>query len=398
MKRWALPLAAGILALLMLVWFLASFERRSDTEVTRPSAEAQRDLMLAARRLVVELGWPERQLDALDAQVELTPRAALLLPAPRGAVSAALMQRLDAFVRDGGHLIIESELLPLRDPLLDAYGISRVALDEDDSGFAWSRTAWNWREATRSGSLEDVSVLQVDPALPALALRLRGPHALRAGSELRWSAGDGDTAALQLDWGEGRITALNSFTLLHSWEIGRYDHAEFLHWLLRDAHADAVVFVRPWRGGLLAWLGAHAWRAIVLAGVLLVLLLWAILPRFGPLQPDAEPVRRRLLDHLAASGRLLWSREQRAVLARAACTHAMRRVRAEFPHSAALSGDALALFLVRRFGLDPHQASQLANLAAPTQPLPFLALLRACRRIHLAQTAGRHASHPLYEP
>lgn len=399
MKRWALPLAIAILALLSLLWFLASFERRSDSEETRPSAEARRDLMLAARRLVVELGLSERQIDALHEQVELTPRAALLLPAPRGAMGAALIARIDSFVREGGHLIIESELLPLRDPLLEGFGIARVALDEDDSNFAWSRAGWNWREPTRSGNLEDVSVVVRDGGLPDLALRLRGPHALVSEHETHWTSGEGEgrAAAVQLEWGQGRVTALNSFTLLHSWEIGRYDHAEFLHWLLRNSQVEAVLFVRPWHGGLLKWVGTHAGDVIALASVLLILLLWAILPRFGPLQPDPEPARRRLLDHLTASGRLLWSREERAVLGRAACSHALHRVRAEFPHSAALSGDALATFLVRRFDLDPHQAGQMARNAAPTQPLPFLALLRACRRIHLVQAAGRHVSHPLYE-
>lgn len=400
MRSWVLPVACLVLVGLAAAWFLLSFERTTETEPSRPRGEAQRDPLLAARRMLESLELPVRQLDALQVQLNLAPRAALILPAPRGAMSPALRNRLDAFVRGGGHLILESELLPLRDPLLDHFGVTRVDMDDDDSGFSWSRGSWSWREPTRSGPADEAYLFQFDDQAPKLALHLRGPHALIGDDEALWQVGESGTVAQQMGWGQGRVTVFNSLTAFQNWDLGRYDHAEFLHWLMRDAGAEEVVFIRPWRGGLLTWIGDHFWKAQLPGAILLVLLLWAIIPRFGPIQPDPELARRRLLDHLAASGRLLWSRGERRSLAQAARQSALRRLRAEYPHTVSLSGDALTLFLARRCGLDSHQAGLIAGEKLPDQPLAFLVLVRACRRVHLAlaKASGRPSSDPLYEP
>jgi hypothetical protein len=356
--------------------------------------------LLAARRLIESLGIPVRQLDALQVQMNLPARAALILPSPRGAMSPALKKRMDTFVRDGGHLILETELLPLRDPLLDHFGMQRVDLDDEDSGFSWGRgSSWNWREPTTSGPVDEAEPFQFDAQSPQLLVQVQGPHALAGEGEARWQIGQTATVARQIDWGQGRVTVFNALTAFHNWELGRYDHAEFLHRLLQDAGAEQVVFIRPWRGGLLTWFAEHFWKVLPPGAVLLILMLWMVLPRFGPIQPDPEPARRRLLDHLAASGRLLWSRGERELLAKAAAQGALRRVRAEYPHTAGLSGEMLALFLTRRCGLDRHQANLLASPTLPDQPLTFLALVRACRRVHLslAKVGARPSSDPLYE-
>jgi len=401
MKRWALPLACLVLALLAGLWFVMSHEKRTTTERLPPKAEAQRDPFLAAQRLLQALDMPTRQLQTLTVDSTWPTRAALVLPAPRGGLGPAAIERLAAFVHEGGHLLVESELLPLRDPLLARFGIGRRVFEDGEDGFGWSRHSWNWREPTRSGAPDAAFLVPVDADRPELAIHLRAPHALEveSGSGIRWTQGYGLPAIVQVEHGQGRVTAVNSLTPWQNWEIGRYDHAEFLHWLLLDSGVEEVVFVRPWHGGLLRWLGQHHWRSLLLGALLLACLLWALLPRFGPLQPEPELARRRLLDHLAASGRLLWSCGEREALARAAVQGALRRVRTEYPHVAGMDPASLALFLVRRFGLDAQQANLLVRPRLPTELLPFLALMRACRRVHqaLARAAGPHASDPLYE-
>jgi hypothetical protein len=401
MKPWQWALVGFLLAGLGAAWFFATHERR-EREVPRPpSSAAQRDSLLAAQRLLERLGYPVRRLDSLQQPFDVAGPTLLIAPAPRGALLGGAPERIEAFVRGGGHLLVESELLPARDPLLERFGIERVGIDEDSMTHAWSRGSFAWRDPTASGSLRNVTRADLIAERPPLFLRLRGPHGLYSAEDPRWMLGEDEAAAaLQIAVGDGLVTVLTGFAPLQNWEIGRYDHAEFLHWLAREGKTQEVLILRPWHGGALRWLGEHGWRALIVLALLLLALLWRALPRFGPVRGDDPPSRRRLLDHLAASGRLLWSRGARETLAAAARGTALARLRAEYPHAGLMPAPELARFLARRFGLDAHAATQLAGGATPTAPLAFIAQVRACRRVHaqLAQGRGRGQPDPLYDP
>jgi hypothetical protein len=56
----------------------------------------------------------------------------------------------------------------------------------------------------------------------------------------------------------------------------------------------------------MSWLGHHAWMVLISLGALVALLFWKAGQRFGPLLPAPDPARRNLLEHVDASGRLLW--------------------------------------------------------------------------------------------
>ena len=76
------------------------------------------------------------------------------------------------------------------------------------------------------------------------------------------------------------------------------------------------------------WLLEHALPALALTALLIAAWLWRTVPRFGPVAPDPAPVRRRLLDHLRASGRFYWQRrggDRLLVAARDACLRKLAR-------------------------------------------------------------------------
>jgi len=75
-----------------------------------------------------------------------------------------------------------------------------------------------------------------------------------------------------------------------------------------------LVFLRGDSPSLWEWLLQHAWPVLLAAALLLLAWLARIVPRFGPLEPEAPPVRRSLLEHLRASGRYVWSRGDAGVL------------------------------------------------------------------------------------
>ena len=88
------------------------------------------------------------------------------------------------------------------------------------------------------------------------------------------------------------------------------DHAEFAWRLVSGSTPDkpALMFLRIESPSLWSWLSENAWPVLVTALVLFFIWLGRIMPRFGPLEPEAPPVRRSLAEHLRASGRYVWSR------------------------------------------------------------------------------------------
>lgn len=397
-RPWLLVLVLGGIAAATVLWFGYTHERGTERHYRPPSAEAVANRFLAAQRLLERFDIQTRRDRRLDDVAALPHDAVLIVAAPRGAVSARAVDAVDAFVRRGGRLIVESEDSDAHDALLDHFGIERI---DDDAlpGYRSDTIFWN------NDVLDSDDWSHVEPTFgalgePELAVRLGGPHWLRTERDTAWKLGEdavGDAHALQLAHGDGRVTVLNAFGPFTNWQIGDVDHAEYLHRLVtREGAPSLVVFAQSDRVGLFAWLAANAWRALLAAALLIVALLWAAAPRFGPVAPDPEPVRRRVLDHLRASGRLLSSLGERDALAAAARGAVLRRVRREYAHTIALTPHELHDFLRRRFALDAREAGLLLSQGGGGDAGDFVALLRTCRRVH-QMLSRRRGSDPLYD-
>ena len=177
---------------------------------------------------------------------------------------------------------------------------------------------------------------------------------------------------------------LNDFGFMRNLAIGQLDHAEFLWQLVRFQPGTAEVFVfdNPQKLSLVQWLVDNAWAVLAAGAALLLVWLWRIAPRFGPMAPDPEPVRRRLLDHLRASGRFQWSKGGAATLAEAAREAALRRVARAQTDFAALSPAERRDRLAASFDLPAEEAGRVLRPAKDTQPVEFVAAMRVFQRIH----------------
>ncbi len=123
--------------------------------------------------------------------------------------------------------------------------------------------------------------------------------------------------------GNGRVTAMSNFDFLtyrgsfdikelsaQPTHIGKYDHAEMFVKLLRlNPQYQSAALRLVWGDddvSLWDWLVEHALLALTSLAVLILLWLWRVVPRFGPLAPEAPPAEQKLLSHLEASGRFYW--------------------------------------------------------------------------------------------
>lgn len=389
-------MVALVLLCLGVLWFIGSYERRSELEWEPPSPQARQDRFLAAARLLQRLGVPARSIEGLEGDLAAQAGAVIVLPARRGVLSMDAQTRLLKFIDDGAHLIIESEAAGGRDQLLDALQIERKEISNTEQ---LQIDNPSWREKSRSLDRDSRSLIAAPWAKidgRPLQVTLHGFENLKyAGTTLWRMRKHKQLRALHFVRGQGRITVVNDIRFASNWILGANDNAEFLWRLVNlGGKPPEVIFLQPRSAGLLAWLQIYAWRPLLILGLLILACLWAMGPRFGPLRADPEPVRRRLLDHLRASGRLLWSQGARAELARAARASACERLLREYPHLRTQPAAERVNFLMQRFALSRAQAIALTGEQAPTEAAAFITLVRAARQLHAKLRHVRAATDP----
>lgn len=145
-----------------------------------------------------------------------------------------------------------------------------------------------------------------DEALLAVADRFTPYFSGNADSDI-------GTQIIQISLGEGRVLALSDLGPWRNDHLHYLDHAWLLGYFAREHHA--VWFVRGVDADRLpAWLWRHAAPLLIALLVLVALLVWRQLPRRGALLDDDSVPAGDFLDHLLASGRLMWRHHERDTL------------------------------------------------------------------------------------
>jgi len=318
----ATPLVAALLYI-ALNWYRVEYE----TFRVGAGHVALRDPYLAYARLLERMGAKPTTIRSPSGLDDLPYRATLVLAAPRLAyMTPAHVRGIVDWVARGGRLVVESERWGVSDPLLEALGVKNVAPPPPKGPprgvpdlpppnvNAPTTFAWPGEERRITVSFAPVSADLRDQRGRA------GFTAVKAGKNI---------AALDFDEGEGHVTILANFRMFTNTRIGSNDHATFA-WLLMGPHAaesPALLFMRMDSPPLPEWIWREAWAVVIAASLLVALWLARIVPRFGPLSPDPPPQRRSLGEHIAASGRFLWSRAESAYLLQALRERVMRAAR-----------------------------------------------------------------------
>lgn len=360
------------------IWFLSNFERRTESEPVGFQGMARHDRWLAAQRLLQRMGAKAQAVRSLSELGGLPPTATLLLARGRQSLTPQTRQNILDWVRQGGRLVVEAEPPYQPDPLLDALGVRRKTVKTADD---------------RKGNDDDHgNPALVEIALPAdlapVTVRMSGHIDLQTDGALARFGGRQGTAVLLLQYRPGYVLVLNEFDALSNRSIGMHDHAEFLWRIAQvDQGTPSVFFFSdPRKLSLVEWLRTNAWSAVAGSALLLVVWLWHAVPRFGPIAPDPERARRRLLDHLRASGRFLWAHGGSQLLvdsAREACLRRIARVHPDLIAAAGTEHEAeRTARLAELIGLDAEQSRMLFSQKAPTRMTDFLHTIRLYQTVH----------------
>ena len=346
--------------------FLTSFERVPLKQQVGASGEARLRHFLAAERFAERMGLPAKELRSLPELDALDAGAVLVLPNRRQALEARRLAQILAWVERGGHLIAEAELVGVTDPLFDALGVRRNA------GAPAKEIEVQLADRKLKVSMHDG--LALDPGSSSLRLRAATRDAVKLASFAR---------------GKGMVTVASSLHFARNGLIGREDNAEFLWQLLQLTPASALeVYFRPERLSLWGFLVEHAAPVLAAGAAALALWLWRIAPRFGPVAPDAPPARRRLLDHLRASGRYYWAQGLRARLGEAARDAALRRLSRAQPDFAAASDAERAARLSALIAIPQEEAVRFLEPVGAMRGADFMRLAQHAQLVHSTLEKG----------
>jgi hypothetical protein len=357
--------ALAVLVAAGAAWFYFNFERVTEREHTGYQGEARQNPLLAATRLYQRMGRKARTIKRPLQLAALPPGGTLVLSRFRSGITAPTVERLMAWVQSGGHLIVAAAWHSNPDPILD-----RLKIERGEPGGRPRRA--------------DASVVKLPHAPQAMKVVVGNRLELREGAlpALHRVDDRGGTILLHYRYGAGSVTVLSSMSFMTNAAIGQHDHAEFAWQLLgfNPSSREVVVAFRIEAPSLMTALVEDAWQALVVAGLLLAAWLWHVIPRFGSLIPDPVPVRRRLLDHLRASGLFHWNNGNVGRLTMAARESCMHRIARTHPVIAALPVAQRAARFAQVTGL-PEDDILAALTGQPADAPQFTAAIRTLQAI-----------------
>jgi hypothetical protein len=105
-------------------------------------------------------------------------------------------------------------------------------------------------------------------------------------------------------------------------------------------------------------------------------------------RPDPSPARRRLLDHLRASGRFYWAQGMKGRLVAAARDAALRRIARVQPDFAQASQAERTALVAALAQIPPEDAQRFLSAGASLPGAEFIRLMHTAQRIHASLEKG----------
>ena len=365
-RRLGLFLGAGLVLLLGLLGSYVLSQATPYQELIKhgPAPEARANPYLAAEHFLRQQGRKVQRADSLQSLAQL-PAAGqvLLILGSREQMTPKQSERLLAWTRRGGHLLVVAENLwdadkdSSGDPLLDPLGIQKYMsdeLDESDESESQANADTDEDSAEDSNPAAETAPSDEDtrpvkdaeqdpaPAVDLTQLYLENEDApayidfdtdyhLFDAKDLAhaWANSADTTHMLQLSQGDGLLTVVTDSWIWQNDQIGDYDHAWLLWYLTQDR--EVTLLYRADRDDLFSLLLRHFPEALLALSLLLAAGLWAAGLRQGPLQPVPERQRRQLQEHLRSSADFLLRHAGQRHLLQALQRDIQRRARLRHP-------------------------------------------------------------------
>lgn len=339
MKLSQRTIASGLIIILFILityWFSSNFRIVWEREYVGYQGEAAYNSLLAAQRLLGRFNLATETVYFLpNFEHKLRSTDTIVLLPNNTTFNPLQSELLLAWVRGGGHLILQSN--PLWDDLADNGLLIPFTVRRKTSQTTkkWTTTPlkFKWRG----------QILQVifNPKYQLSTKR----------KPLKFIKSAYGHHLLHYRHGDGLVTILSDMNFMTNTQIGKYDHAQFFWQLIQLKKSTHFVWLADIRrhstSSLWRLLWEYAWTLLISVAVLLMIWLWNSSRRFGSLLPATPRTRRRLLEHIEASGRFLWQQQQTDVLLQETRQVILKRLAQIHPNWLQLSREELVVHLAQ---------------------------------------------------
>ncbi|HEY0894790.1 MAG TPA: DUF4350 domain-containing protein, partial [Cellvibrio sp.] len=155
---------------------------------------------------------------------------------------------------------------------------------------------------------------------------------------------------LYFDIGEGSVTITSDNTIWANQRIDCHDHAYGL-WRLVNPDGRVWFLINQDAPSLASILWRNASYGVIAGMIALVLWLWALSVRFGPVLVIEQSGRRSLAEHIYASAMLLWRKQQHPQLLNILRKEILERLDEQHPNLDQASGEQRLEFLHQLTGI-----------------------------------------------
>ena len=375
-QQWLIIAAVVILSALGFQWFFTHFEAREIKVPDSRKGEARYNPLYASKLFLNEMG--------IRASSRTLPEILRDLPSGKDTIvidnehhytkPEQLITLLD-WVRQGGHLFLRPSLSndieegeTLTDPLLETQGISA-------------------RFSTRNITEDETVELRIEHPKPPRSLHIHFQEVLQLLGEQASDIAifdDNGTHLIQRNLGAGQLSILSDMSFMDNDNIGEYDHAEalwqLLHWNQTDPgtvwliHTEKVTPL--WQ---LIWQNAKP--LLLIALLAFIAWVYRMSQRFGPQEPIAPPARRRLMEHIEASGRHYWRNHSADRLLQSTRQALLQRLNQTHPGWSLWEPAAQEKYLAETMGITADQMNSLLHDALPHSKDAFTQLIQQLEKI-----------------
>lgn len=304
-------------------WFYQNFSRVTESTEVGYQGDARYNPLLAAERFLNQKATPVKSMASLVGLP--ATNGTLVMPTQRYDRGTQQSQLLLDWVRAGGHLIvIPVETSP--DRLLNRFGVSSIRKLGTTESYMPANVDIPQASEFLLVSFKSGTTLQARGAIPEF-----NSMDVAEGHMLRYQVG------------KGYLTVLSDAGFMQNSLIGHYDNAAFLWYLTHFQRQGEIWLI--YSGDmppLWKWLGNNAWTVLISAAVLLLSWLWSASHRTGPIFATPSLARRRLIDHIEASGGFLWQQGQRLKLLQGSRAALLRQLESRHPALATLPAGEIA--------------------------------------------------------
>jgi len=366
--------------------FFALYERVEETVPTAQSPAAIRNPYLAVQRLLEGRGYTVEWSATLSADELVDDRAVLWFSGDRLALQQRNAAVVDWMARGGRLVIGMGEDASEDDELIEEIEAEEEELDplvgllrerEGDVPDELGR-------GTRLGPYEHEDE----------SLTMHLAEVPDGDASLLFLCSEGDLLAKVGPFEQGRLGVLADVSRYTSEGLEDSGGGALLWDVLRSMDLPNRVLLvsseHPPRLGAVLW-GAGR-PAIISGAVLLFVWLLYAAARFGPRLPPRSRQRRALLEHVAATGSLLWRQGAASVLLDAVRATVRRRITLSRAEWAFLQDEELAPMLAEVSGLSADEVLAALNASASDNPSTFARQITHLQHLRASLSGARRGT------